>query len=149
MTQADQFEIRPMDLADYDASVALWHRSDGVMVRGADSRPAIERYLERNPGTSFVALANAAIVGTILAGTDLRRGIIHHLAVNEDFRGRGIATQLVEAATTALRGLGIEKCTTYVFAENGLGRAFWDHLGWDLRSDLVVFSGILSDDPNA
>ena len=43
-------EITELTMRDYDEALALWRRSQGVSLRGADSRGAIERYLRRNPG---------------------------------------------------------------------------------------------------
>jgi ribosomal protein S18 acetylase RimI-like enzyme len=48
-------EIREMTIADYDDIVSLLSASPGIAMRGADSLDAVERYLARNPGLSFVA----------------------------------------------------------------------------------------------
>lgn len=149
MSESDNISIRLMCIDDHDAAVALWRQSDGVMVRGADRRDAIERYLKRNPTTSFVACDGDRLVGTILAGTDGRRGVVHHLAVAETHRRRGVARRLLDAALEALRSLGIEKCTTFVFRENAPAHGFWADAGWEHRDDLDVFTFVLSGDPNA
>ena len=102
-----------------------------------DSEEGIERFLLRNPETCFVAEEDAEIVGVILAGNDGRRGYIYHTAVDADFRNRGIASALVEAAIGALRSLGINKFALVVFSKNRVGNSFWEKLGFTARNDLV------------
>ncbi len=77
-------EIREMVISDYDAVIALWCQTEGMSIRDADSKESISRYLERNPGLSFV-VGNEnenEIVGAVLVGTDGRRGYLQHLAVS-------------------------------------------------------------------
>lgn len=55
--------IRSMTLDDYDTVIELMRRTPGISLRDADSREATARYLERNPGMSFVAEADGALCG--------------------------------------------------------------------------------------
>ena len=130
--------IRLMTIEVYDGVYTLWRNTPGLGLNTTDdSREGIERYLRRNPTTSFVALWEDAIVGVILAGHDGRRGYIYHTAVLPAFRGRGIARQLVEQAMTALEREGIHKAALVVFARNALGNGFWESIGFSTREDLV------------
>ena len=130
--------IRLMTIEDYDGVYTLWRNTPGMGLNTTDdSREGIERYLRRNPTTSFVALWEDAIVGVILAGHDGRRGYIYHTAVLPAFRGRGIARQLVEQAMAALEREGIHKAALVVFAKNALGNSFWESIGFSTREDLV------------
>ena len=87
-----QIVYRVMQIDDYLEAMDLWRRSPGIRLRDADSVDATERYLLRNPGLSFIAAADLRLVGTIMGGHDGRRGYIQHLAVDEPFRNRGIAS---------------------------------------------------------
>ena len=130
--------IRLMTIEDYDGVYTLWRNTPGMGLNTTDdSREGIERYLHRNPTTSFVALWEDAIVGVILAGHDGRRGYIYHTAVLPAFRGRGIARQLVEQAMAALEREGIHKAALVVFAKNALGNSFWESIGFSTREDLI------------
>ncbi len=102
-----------------------------------DSKEGIERFIERNPTTCFVAEENGEIVGAIMVGNDGRRGYIYHTAVHPDFRGRGIARNLVECALNELKKLKINKAALVVFERNKTGNAFWEKLGFNVRDDLV------------
>lgn len=55
--------IRVMSTADYDAVLELMQKTPGISLRDADSREATERYLERNPGMSFVAEVDGGWLG--------------------------------------------------------------------------------------
>ena len=131
---------------DYDEVMALWCATEGLTLRDADSREAIVRYLERNPSLSFVARDAGHLVGAVLSGTDGRRGYLQHLAVAPSHRGRGVGRALAERAVEALRSLGVTKCHLMVSQENAAARAFWEHLGWQERADVVLMSHA---DPNA
>src|SRR5579871_722647 len=97
------------EMHHYPAALALWERTEGVGLSDADSQPAIERYLARNPGLSFVAMVEGQLVGTILVGHDGRRGFIHRLAVASEHRRQGIAQSLVRLGLSALADAGIQK----------------------------------------
>ena len=130
--------IRVMTLADYDKVYELWMSCKNMGFNNLDdSREGIEKYLRRNPTTSFIAEEGERIVGVILAGHDGRRGFIHHMAVAEDCRRRGIATGLLEHATAALKEEGINKTALLVFNRNEAGNAFWESSGFTARTDVT------------
>jgi N-acetylglutamate synthase len=133
-------QLRAMTIDDYDAVLALWKAAEGVGLSAADERPAIARYLERNPGMSFVACDDGRIVGAALCGHDGRRGYLHHLAVALPCRRRGLGRQLAERCLAALAAVGIDKCHLFVFGGNAAGAAFWKRIGWTLRTDLMILS---------
>ncbi|TBT52160.1 GNAT family N-acetyltransferase, partial [Vibrio parahaemolyticus] len=62
--------IREMDISDYPQVIELWSETEVMLLRDADSRENIGKYLERNPNLSFVALDSDNVVGAILVGTD-------------------------------------------------------------------------------
>jgi len=132
--------IREFTMHHYDNAVALWQATPGVGLSSADEPEAICFYLERNPGSSFVALVDGRVVGTILCGHDGRRGYIHHVAVHPDYRRQGIATELVKQALAALQAIGINKCHLFIFGQNEMGIAFWQNIGWELRQDIRLMS---------
>ena len=136
-------QLRPMTLADYDAVFRLWQATEGVGLGEWDEQEAIETFLARNPGLSFVALDSGAIVGAVLCGHDGRRGYLHHLAVAKCHRGRGLGKGLVEACLAGLRKLGIPKCNLFLFSDHAASEAFWKHNGWRHRADLRVMQEVL------
>jgi N-acetylglutamate synthase len=140
--------VEQMTIEDYDEVVALWQQTGGVHVdaEGSDSREAIERYLRRNPGSSFVARQAGRLVAAVLCGHDGRRAYVNHLAVDADHRGRGIGRTLVERCAETMRQQGITRCILYVYAANQPALGFWRKLGFEdfEDHDVKTFIGRLS-----
>ena len=141
--------FRPLLADDYDALTQLWRGCAGLSIRDADSRDGIGRYLERNPGLSFVAEQDEQLVGSIMAGHDGKRGYIQHLAVAQALRRRGIASRLIGHSLDALKRVGIEKSHVHVLQSNADGLEYWTRMGWIRRSEIVMFSFINGENENA
>jgi len=138
------YTIRYFSIEDYLRVFALWQATEGMGLSEADSEENIRRYLERNPGLSFVALDIDRIVGAVLCGHDGRRGLLHHLAVDKSYRRQGIAQILAQKCQDALKAAGIEKCHLFVYIDNIEAQIFWEKIGWDLRKDIVIMSKVIS-----
>ena len=129
---------RVMTADDYDAVYQLWLNTPGMGLNTVDdSKEGIAAYLKRNPTTCFIALYEDTVIGVILSGHDGRRGYIYHTAVLPEYRGNGIAKQLVTHAMDALEKEGIHKVALVAFEKNEIGNAFWEHIGFASREDLV------------
>ncbi|NLT12563.1 MAG: GNAT family N-acetyltransferase [Clostridiaceae bacterium] len=127
-----------MTISDYCEVHALWLATPGLGLNAADDAlEGIEKYLERNPNTCFVAIINKKIVGVILAGHDGRRGFIYHMSVSLESRRQGIGEQLLNAALDALRDEGILKVALVTLANNKIGNQFWEKQGFTSRDDLI------------
>lgn len=130
--------IRKMTIDDYEDVYELWSNTSGMGMRSIDdSKEGIEKYLNRNPETCFVAEGENEIVGVILSGHDGRRGYIYHTSVKEEARTHGVGKALVNAAMEALRQEGINKVALVAFSTNELGNSFWEAQGFEERKDLV------------
>lgn len=142
-----EIEIREFTMKDYAEALALWQASDGVAVTAADSRENIDRFLQRNPGLSFVARQSGRLIGALLGSHDGRRGYLHHLAVDSGARHRGIGTALAARSIRELRACGIHRCHLFVHKDNVAGVAFWKRLGWRQRHELIMMSFDLDPTP--
>lgn len=143
-------KIREMTIDDYDTVMALLRELNGVRLRDADSREATARYLERNPGLSFVAVVAAeGIVGCVMCGHDGRRGYLQHLAVRKEFRQRGIGSALVDGCLAKLGSLGIMKTHIDVLVDNECAIQYWARHGWKRRDDIFRFSFVTGSNANA
>jgi len=133
-------EFREMRISDYQNVTELWHHTENMGFSNADQITYIGKFLERNPGLSFVAEEDEKIIGAVLAGHDGRRGAIYHLAVDTNSRNKGIGSNLVKCCLNGLRRAGIERCHIHVYGKNLSGLQFWQKAGWYLRSELVLLS---------
>jgi ribosomal protein S18 acetylase RimI-like enzyme len=132
--------IQELTIEDYEAVRSLWQKSDGIEVADTDSRDGLVRFLERNPGLSFVARDEKEIVGVVLCGEDGRRGYIDQLVVSKLYRRQGIGRSLVSRCVYNLMRIGIRKWHLFVFEDNQEAIAFWDNLGWAKRVELISMS---------
>ena len=142
-------KVREMTMDDYDEVIDMLRITPGITVREADSRNSTKRYLERNPGLSFVATIDDRIVGCVMCGHDGRRGYLQHLVVKPENRHQGIGKALFTACIDSLKKVGIDKTHLFVFKSNSLANAFWESNGWILRDEVNIYSYNVSPNENA
>ena len=129
-------EYRLMSIKDYQQAYELWLLCGNGLNNKDDSLEGIERYLRRNPSTSYVAVCGDKVIGVILCGHDGRRGIIQHACVSPDYRRSGVGAKLVNLALDALKAEGINKVLLVAFKKKEGGNKFWESQGFTLRDDL-------------
>ena len=134
-------QIREMTIEDYDEVFSLWRSVEGMGLHGiCDSEEGVGKYLRRNPGLSFVARDSDRLVGAVLCGHDGRRGYLHHLAVDREYRRKGIGTALNERVIAKLKDLGITRCHIFVLPDNIEAQRFWQRIGWTEFVGLKIMS---------
>ena len=140
-------DIRVMTIEDYEGVYSLWQSIDGFAIRSIDdSREGVERFINRNPNTSVVAVDGDKVVGAILCGHDGRRGCFYHVCVNKDYRLKGVGKAMVIMAMEALKAEHINKVSLIAFTENDIGNAFWKCIGWTRREDLNYYDFTLNEE---
>lgn len=138
--------IRPMTIDDYDEVHNLWMTIKGFGIRSVDdSREGVERFINRNPGLSVVAIEDGKVVGAILCGHDGRRGCLYHVCVDPAYRMHGIGKAMVVMAMNALKEEHINKVSLIAFTQNDIGNAFWKCIGWTKREDLNYYDSTLNE----
>ena len=141
-----ELRFRIMTIADYEKVYDLWMSCKNMGFNNLDdSREGIEKFLLRNPNTSYVAEEADRIVGIALCGHDGRRGYIYHMSVAEDHRRQGIAGELLERCLAALKEEGINKAALLVFNRNEAGNAFWESRGFTVREDVKYRNKALAE----
>ena len=117
--------------ADYEPVYRLWQSIEkGVRVGRSDTQTEIEKKLGRDPDLFLVAVSDQSIVGSVIGGFDGRRGLIYHLAVAREFRGRGIGSRLMDEVENRLRAKGCLKCYLLVTSDNPEAEDYYRHHGW-------------------
>lgn len=130
--------IRVLTIEDYKEIYDIWINTPGMGLNSIDdSRDGIEKYIKRNPSSSFVAESDGKIIGVIIAGHDGRRGYIYHTAVLPDYRNQGVTKRLVNSAMESLDKEGIQKVALAAFKKNDIGNSFWKNIGFEEREDLI------------
>ena len=130
-----------MSITHYEEAHQLWEKAEGVYLTNADSKKSIKKYLERNPGMSFVCIEEKEkkMVGALLCGNDGRRGIIYHLVVHPTFRNRSVGKTLTQLSLKKLKEAGIERCFALVRVDNKTGNEFWSKTGWNKKPESGLY----------
>ena len=135
-----------MQKSDYEGVYKLWCDIKGFGIRSIDdSKENIEKFLDRNPNLSAVAVIDQEIVGSILCGHDGRTGGFYHVCVEASYRKHGVGYRMVRAAMEALHREGVSKISLIAFKQNQVGNAFWKGIGWTEREDINSYEFILNE----
>ena len=104
----------------------------GVRLGLSDTPEEITRKLKRDPDLFLVAENEAQVVGAVLGGFDGRRGLVYHLAVTPEARGRGLGTALMAELEARLKAKGCRKYYLLVTHDNTDVTDFYQRLGWSV-----------------
>jgi N-acetylglutamate synthase len=135
-----KYDIIVMTIDHYEEVYQLWKAIKGIGLSKADSKENIIKFLKRNEDLSFIAIIDNKIIGAILGSHDGRRGYMHHLAVDLNYRYNGIGKSLANACLEKFKEIGLEKSHIFVFKDNEPAIKFWDRLGYKLRDDISIMS---------
>ncbi len=107
--EANSMEIRNLTSSQYDQITALWCRADlPYKPKGRDSKESIQAEMKANPDFFLGAFENNKLIGVVVVTCDGRKGWLNRLAVDPNFRRRGIAQALIREAEKATRKRGIK-----------------------------------------
>lgn len=129
-----QVQVRRFELADEAAVVALWSDVFRDDPPWNEPRQMIRRKLQVQPELFLVAVIEARVAGTVLAGFDGVRGWIHHLCVEPVLQRRGVGRALVRAAEVGLAAFDCPKVNLQVRATNAAVIAFYEALGYSVEA---------------
>ena len=89
--------IRRLTIDDYEEMLRVWSVS-GLPFKpnGRESRAMLAAEISRDHCAFFGAFDQERLVGLAIADYDGRRGWVNRLAVDPDYRGIGLATDLME-----------------------------------------------------
>jgi ribosomal protein S18 acetylase RimI-like enzyme len=136
--------IRPFQLSDEAAVIALWARCELIRPWN-DPQKDIQRKLRVQPELFLVGLIDNVIVATVMGGYEGHRGWINYLAVSPDHQGQSLGRTIMEHAEEQLRALGCAKINLLVRTTNDRVVAFYERLGYR-RDDVLCLGKRLEHD---
>jgi len=131
-------EIRPFRESDEAGVIALWKCVFGYTESRNDPAAVIRQKLAFERELFFVAILDAAIVGTVMGGYDGHRGWIYSLAVSPQVRRQGIGRALMEHVERELRNRGCPKINLQIPASNAATVAFYESLGYTVEERISM-----------
>ncbi|MFX1314075.1 MAG: GNAT family N-acetyltransferase [Promethearchaeota archaeon] len=128
-----------MDL--YEDIIRLWKKA-GINVSSSDTREELNRMLQRNPNLFLIGEFRNKIISVVMGGFDGRRGYVHHLAIDPDYQKKGYGKMIMDELIERFRKKGVHKIHLFIQKNNQEVVSFYQHLGWEIREDLIMMSHI-------
>jgi len=136
--------VRPMKLSEVDEVVQLWRRlaSDHTLIIDDENLTRFREFLEglskEDENQVLVYEMERRIVGFLTfmkkARSMLRlrrsRAMITDLYVEEEYRGQGIASKLLERCLQYLKSMGVEEVRVNVLVDNAPAISLYRKLGF-------------------
>jgi ribosomal protein S18 acetylase RimI-like enzyme len=132
----DPTTLRSATAADLPALRALWERC-GLHPSRSDTDERLGRLIEYAGGLFVVAERCSAVVGSVMASWDGRRGWINRLAVDPSARGLSLGDCLMAEAERRLAAIGCDKVNLLIEPDNAGVERFYDRLGYS--RDALIF----------
>ncbi|MFP3872003.1 MAG: GNAT family N-acetyltransferase [Candidatus Natronoplasma sp.] len=125
-------EYKTPTIEDYDRMIEIWEKNDiPCKPEGRDTRENIEEELEEQPEYWIGAYDGEKLVGMIFGTDDGRKGWMNRLAVDEDYRGRGIGKALVNQLEGEFERKGFKIWAVLIEPDNPEAMKFFEHLGFE------------------
>lgn len=134
-------EIRNLTIEDYDVMIQFWSKADlPIRVKGRDSKSAIESQMRSSPDFFVGAFEKSSLVGVVVVSSDGRKGWINRLAVDPDFRRKGIGKSLIAEAEKVLRKQGMQVFSALIEDSNIASKSLFRKCGYAEHKDIMYFS---------
>jgi len=141
--------LRPATADDIPETLAFWADATAEP-SSTDDAAGIEALLASSPGALIVAVDDAVIVGTVIAGWDGWRGTLYRLAVAPAHRRQGIATALVDHAERRLRDHGVRRMHLIVSTAGGPTAVdFWKSARYEPTDQLRMVKNLTDAAPTS
>jgi len=127
-------EITDADVADV---VALWQACG--LTRPWNDPAADIALARRGPSSAILVGRNSdTIVATAMVGHDGHRGWVYYVAVDPNLQGKGLGRTIMAAAEDWLRNAGVPKLQLLVRRENAKAGAFYQSLGYEESTSVML-----------
>lgn len=134
-------EIRNLTINNYEDMVKLWSRAKlPFKPNGRDSKEAIETQMKENPEFFLGAFEGNRLIGVVILSCDMRKGWINRLAVDPEYRRRGVAQVLIAESEKILRKHGIRIFCALIEDYNVASKKLFKKMGYVEHRDIIYFS---------
>jgi ribosomal protein S18 acetylase RimI-like enzyme len=134
-------ELIRLTVCNEDELFQLWQRASlPLRVRGRDNKSAIEFQMRATPDFFLGAFEGSRLVGAVVASSDGRKGEINRLAVDPDYRRKGIAEALITEAEQVLRQQGIHVFSALIADSNAASQRLFTKCGYVENKAIRYFS---------
>ena len=127
--------LRAAEAAELPAVLEFWQVAAENDSRPADTAAAVEALHRRDPDALILAVDDAGIVGTVIAGWDGWRCHLYRLAVAPWRRREGIGGRLIAAAEERFRTFGGTRADAMVLDGNTVAHGIWAGHGYRRQAE--------------
>jgi ribosomal protein S18 acetylase RimI-like enzyme len=148
MSLPEGFTVRPFDdAADRESLITLW-RTCGLVVPWNDPATDIALF-QRHAANAIILVGvfgDGRPVASVCTGHDGHRGWLYYVAVDPDWRGRGLARAAIGVAEAWLTARGIPKAMLMVRETNTAVVSFYERIGYE-QAPRVLMQRWLKEPP--
>ena len=137
-------KLQKIKKSDLISLIEFWEAFEAIDLNEHDDVPKqLYKFIKKNRALNYCIYDDHKIVASILSGHDGRRGTIYHLAVRKDFQNHGLSRLLIDKVCLELKKQKIYKVNITVFTNAAESVSFWEHMHWQRREELYMYSLIL------
>ncbi len=142
-----EYPIRHLRESDYEDLIGLWQRAGLTHhPQGRDSYESMSAEFARGD-TCFLGMYDGGrLIGSIIGTSDGRKGWLNRLAVDPEYRGKGLAGELIKEAENFLHGFGIKVLAALIEDENLPSISAFQKAGYIYGENILYFSKRASGD---
>jgi ribosomal protein S18 acetylase RimI-like enzyme len=127
--------FRPAVLADVDSVLLFWQEAAEDANRPEDTPEAVQRLIARDADALALVLDDERIVGSLLVGWDGWHCHLYRLAVDPEYRRRGIGSALLERAEERFVDFGGTRADAMVLDGNDTAHRLWSRAGYARQAE--------------
>ena len=115
--------------------IKLWERCE-LVVAWNDPSKDINRKVQLDPEGLLLGWHDNSLIASVMAGYEGHRGVINYLAVDPEFRRKGLGKTMMKAAETYLEQFECPKINLQIRAQNDQVIEFYKRIGF-LQEDVI------------
>ena len=131
----DAIEIRSFRQEDDAPLIKLWERCE-LVVAWNDPSKDISRKVQLDPEGLLLGWYDNTLIASVMEGYEGHRGWINYLAIDPEYRRKGLGKTMMKAAETYLEQFECPKINLQIRAKNHQVIEFYKSIGF-LQEDVI------------